>query len=86
MSCDKKTYNSAFTMARLEALEAAIAEGVFRVKYSDKEVQYRSLAEMMQIRDIMRRQLGLKKKCGSPGLFGGSRIKAIHDKGVDSDD
>lgn len=85
MACDKKTFSSQFTFERLEALEAAIAEGVKRVKYTDKEVEYRSIAEMLQVRDIMRRQLGLKKQCGSPGLFGGSRIKLIHDKGLSDD-
>lgn len=85
MACDNKSFSSAFTVPRLEALEAAIAEGVLRVKYSDKEVQYRSLAEMLQVRDIMRRALGLKKKCGASGIFGGSRIRLIHGKGIDDE-
>ena len=64
-----KVFSSAFTVPRLEALEAAIAEGVLRVKYSDKEVQYRSLAEMLQVRDIMRRALGLKKMRSFEGFL-----------------
>lgn len=83
MSCDKTTYESGFTFERLEALEAAIAEGVTRVKYTDKEIEYRSLDDMMKARDLMRRKLGLKKACGSPGLFGGRRLKAVHSKGLD---
>lgn len=30
-----------------------------RVKYADHEVQYRSLDEMLRLRDMMRRDLGL---------------------------
>lgn len=47
----------AFTSEQLAALEAAIAEGALRVRYDGKEVQYRSLSEMMQIRNMMRQQL-----------------------------
>lgn len=43
----------------LTSLEKAIAQGVLRVQYADRVVQYRSLAEMLQIRDIIRRELGL---------------------------
>lgn len=50
---------TSFTSAQLEALEKAIAEGAQRVKYQDKEVEYRSLEEMMAIRDAMRRDLGI---------------------------
>jgi hypothetical protein len=83
MSCKKTTYESGFTFERLESLEAAIAEGVLTVKYSDKLVTYRSMDEMLKARDLIRRKLGLKKSCGSKGLFGGSRIVAKHSKGLD---
>lgn len=49
----------AYTQTQLDTLEAAIAEGAFKVKYSDKEVTYRSLNEMKQIRDMMRESLGV---------------------------
>lgn len=78
-----KTFESAFTVERLEALEAAIAEGVRRVKYSDKEIEYRSIDEMLKVRNLMREKLGLKPDCGEKGLFGGKRIKAKHSKGLD---
>jgi hypothetical protein len=65
----------AWTQTDLDALEAAIAQGALRVRYSDKEVQYRSLAEMLQIRDMMRQELGLN----SPG---GRRLLAKHSKGL----
>ncbi len=82
MSCKKKTYESPFTFEALEALEKAIAEGVRRVKYSDKEIEYRDMDDMLKARDLMRQRLGLKKKCGSKGLFGGTRIVAKHSKGL----
>lgn len=77
------SYTSPFTFERLEALEAAIAEGVRRVKYTDKEVEYRSIEEMMRVRDLMRQKLGLNKTCDdNKGLFGGTRIIAKHSKGL----
>lgn len=44
-----------FTQAQIEALEKAIAEGTLRVKYQDREVTYRSLEEMLQILNIMKK-------------------------------
>ena len=52
----------AFTQIQLDALEAAIAEGVTRVKYENKEVEYRSLDEMLKLRDLMLSSLGTKAK------------------------
>ena len=75
--------SGAFTLARLEALEIAIASGERRVKYSDKEIEYRSMDEMIKARELMRRKLGLSKNCGEKGLFGGKRIIAKHSKGLD---
>jgi len=49
----------AFTQAQLDALEEAIGQGATRVKYADKEVEYRSLSEMLRLRDVLRRALGL---------------------------
>jgi len=46
----------------LAALEDAIKQGVRRVKYSDREVEYRSLPEMLQLRDMMKRELGQTKR------------------------
>lgn len=48
-----------FTEAGLSALEKAIAEGVLKVKYQDKEVTYRSLDEMLTLRGVMRAELGI---------------------------
>lgn len=56
---------TAFTSEQLAALEKAIAEGVYKVKYQDKEVEYRSLSEMITLRNLMRRELGLINKDGT---------------------
>lgn len=82
MACKKKTFETGFTFERLQLLEEAIADGARIVKYTDKEVEYRSLDEMLKARDLMRRKLGLKSKCGN-GMFGGRRITGKHSKGLD---
>jgi hypothetical protein len=77
---------STYTLDQLEALEAAIAEGALRVKYTDKEIEYRSLKEMKTIRRDMRRALGLESvPSRGGGLFGGKRIIGRHSKGLDRD-
>jgi hypothetical protein len=68
---------STFTQAKLDALEDAIAEGALTVKYADKQITYRSLAEMMQIRDLMRKELGVTKS-------GNRRVYAKFSKGLNS--
>lgn len=75
---------SSFTIEQLNALESAIADGALRVKYTDKEVEYRSLEEMLKIRSIMREALGIGKPCKkNVGLFGGKRLIMDHTKGLD---
>ncbi|MEM7308894.1 MAG: hypothetical protein AAF682_19585 [Planctomycetota bacterium] len=48
-----------YTQAQLTALEDALALGAVRVKYEDRDVTYRSVAEMEALRGRMRRELGL---------------------------
>ena len=48
----------AWTQTQLDALEEAIAQGSLSVQYGDKRVQYRSLDEMLRLRDLMRKELG----------------------------
>jgi len=50
---------TAYTMDQYNALVAAIALGAKYVKYSDKEVEYRSLAEMSSLKQEMEQQLGI---------------------------
>lgn len=52
----------AYTLEQYNALTAAIAEGVMVVEYGDKKVQYRSLDEMIRIKNLMEADLGLKRK------------------------
>lgn len=51
-----------YTANDLTALESAIKEGVFKVKYADKEITYRTLNEMNKLRDQMRAGLSVTKK------------------------
>lgn len=68
----------AFTQEKLDALEEAIADGARVVKFSTpqgtREVQYHSLAEMLQARDLMRRELGL--------ISGRVSVRLSADKGL----
>lgn len=43
----------------LAALEAAIYRGVEYVSYAGDQIKYRSLADMVSIRDLLRAELGL---------------------------
>ena len=65
----------AFSQAQLDALEDAITQGALSVKYADKEVTYRSVSEMLRIRDLIRRQLGLVQQ-------GSNRITPTISKGT----
>ncbi len=49
----------AFTTTQLAAIEEAIASGTLTVKYADKQVTYQSTTELLRIRDVIRRELGL---------------------------
>ena len=51
----------AYTQQQLDLLDAAIAQGALTVEYADKKVTYRSLAEMMSIRNLMLSNLGITK-------------------------
>jgi hypothetical protein len=47
----------AYTIDDLNALKAAIAQGVREVEYADKKVTYRSLNEMLQILKLIEQEL-----------------------------
>ena len=49
----------AFTIDDYNALCANIAQGVRTVKYADKEVEYRSLADMISLKTLMESELGI---------------------------
>lgn len=63
----------AFTAADLAAIDTAIATGATRVKYKDREVQYQSMADLLQARSLIERSLG---KSGRTCIY------PIHSKGV----
>jgi len=63
-----------WTLEDLKNLEEAIAKGILKVKYRDREITYRSLKEMFQIREEMKKCLGLKAR--------GGRLFAKHNKGL----
>lgn len=45
---------SSFTQAQLDNLEAMIAGGVLESEYDGKRIKYRSMAELIQARDMVR--------------------------------
>ena len=53
--------STGFTPQFLTALEEAIAQGVLTLSYEGKTVTYRSLADMLETRRLMRRELGLDR-------------------------
>lgn len=55
--------NSAKIAKQIEALEDAIASGAQKVKYADREVSYRTMAEMYQALELLQ-----KKLSGSKGI------------------
>lgn len=57
----------AFTQSQLDALETSIATGSLECRFDGKEVRYRSLDEMMRIRETIRAALGFS---GSGKRFG----------------
>jgi hypothetical protein len=49
----------AFTIDQYNTLIGAIAQGALKVKYADKEVEYRSLSDMIRVKQMMETELGL---------------------------
>jgi hypothetical protein len=64
----------AFSQAQLDAIEGGIASGTTSVSYEGKSVSYRSLDEMLRIRAIIRRALGLDPAASATVLV-------AHDRG-----
>ena len=82
MSADDES-EKGFTLENLKRLERAIAKGVKSVKYTDKEITFHSIDEMLKARDVMRSCLGLNKNKGrNCGLFGGKRVNLHSSKGL----
>lgn len=45
-----------------DALVRAINQGVRQVRYTDRTVEYRSLDEMVRVRNMMARELGIVRQ------------------------
>jgi len=60
----------AFTLDQLTALDAAIAQGALTVKYADKEVTYRSLDEMLRLRNVIAAEVAPGTSATSARKFG----------------
>lgn len=67
----------AWTQTDLDAIEEAIKTGELRVRYGDREITYRSVDEMLRIRDLIRNALGLTGENG-----GRQRRYLDHSKGL----
>jgi len=65
-----------WTLIDIEVLEKSIASGTLKVKYTDKEVEYRSLEEMLKILKMMKDSLDVD----ADSLKG--RRYASHSKGL----
>jgi hypothetical protein len=52
----------AYTIEQYNALVEGISTGALRVKYGDKEVEYRSLNDMLLIKAKMEVELGLVQR------------------------
>lgn len=61
----------------LDALNTAIATGTLSVRYSDRQVTYRSLSEMLTIRNLMMDELQLA------GAMSGEIRKISYSKGIE---
>ena len=48
----------AYTQSDLDALQAAMAKGVRKLKMADEEVEFRTLTEMERMEARMKRELG----------------------------
>jgi hypothetical protein len=58
----------AFTTDQYEKLQDAISQGVMIVKYADKEIQYRSLDDMIRTAALMADALGLSNNNSSRAI------------------
>lgn len=71
---------SSFTTEQYTALIGAIAEGALRVKYQDKEVEYRSLTEMLKLKTLMENDLGMNADGCNP--LGTRRAVGVYGSGL----
>lgn len=68
-----------FTQQQYEALVLSIAQGVLVVRYADKMTQYRSLEEMLKLKDLMEQELGINAEKDEANK---RRVFMKHSKGL----
>lgn len=72
---------SSWTESDLTAIEAALARGELSVRYEDKQVTYRSVDEMLRIREMIAGSL--RSSTAQPSsAFGGRRTYIGSDRGT----
>ena len=57
----------AFTTDQYNTLTAAIAQGALMVMYGNKQVTYRSLKDMLELKELMETELGLNGTSSNNG-------------------
>jgi hypothetical protein len=67
----------AFTQSQYDALCAAIASGAKQVMYGNKLVMYNSLADMLNVKKMMEKDLGIGAIDKAPGRKFGSFDKGL---------
>lgn len=67
---------SSFSQAQLDALEAMIAGGVLESEYDGKRIKYRSMAELIRARDIVKNGLG------STSTTRVTHVNPVYDRGI----
>jgi hypothetical protein len=56
----------AFTQQNLDALEQAIATGTLSIEYNGKRITYRSVADLLKARDVIKTELAKQTPGSSP--------------------
>lgn len=59
----------AFSQTQLDALDTAISQGALTLSMNGRTVTYRSLTEMIQLRDTMRAELGIAVNARAKARF-----------------
>jgi len=62
------------TQADYDAITEAINSGQLRVRHGDRDVTFRSIDQMMRVKNMMARELGIAK--------GPNRVYATFDRGL----
>lgn len=67
-----------FTVEQLTAIESAIASGELVVQYNGKRVEYRSMADLVAARNLMRGDLLASGALAAPAGRGSTTVTSYH--------